>query len=210
MACMLYFHSDTVFTGQVTSSKEVPGSGDAGGGTLYTLKVSKSYLGPKAATLVVFTPKDSSRLPLEQGKRYLLFASKEDGKLTIHHDGISGELKGAKAPLKDLDRIIARKPGQGGDVFVRAVAAPYDEQTGGVAGIYIYMAGPAGSAHGLTSPRGWLHVHVPAGTYTISASYPHLTFKSQDISWQDGSSFMVPDGGCAEIQLQAEPAASGK
>lgn len=209
MACMLYFRTDAVFTGQVLSAKEVHGMEDGEDsllGMLYTLKVLRSYRGAKMPTIQVFTNNDSSRFPLKQGEKYLLFATQEGDKLVIGYDQVSSELKDAKVPLKDLDTIMTRKPGQGGDVFVRVVSGPFSDDTGGLAGVTVTIKGSAGSAESTSNAKGWLRVHVPAGTYAAVPMNPNYTFKSQDIGWQNSDSFTVPDGGCAEIQLEADPA----
>lgn len=211
MACMLYFRSDAVFTGEVISVKENQHT-DAGekvvDGWFYTLKVLRSYRGADAPTIQVYTSNDSGRLPLTAGKKYLLFAEKDEGTLTIADDDISGEIKVSKQALKGLERILARKAGEGGDVFGRVTEEEFSDSEGGIGGIHVNVKGPAGSASAVTNKNGWFHVHVAAGDYSATASAPNLVFESQDIAWEDSDNFQVPDGGCAEIQIQARTSRS--
>lgn len=209
MACMLYFRSDVVFTGKVVSVKEDYADEDGEKfieGWFYTLKIIKAYHGVDTPTILVYTSNDSGRLPLEFGKQYLLFADKEGSKLIIAEDDVSGELKDSKQALKDIDKIMVRKKGEGGDVYARVVEDPWNADTGGVGGIHITVSGSAGSANGVTNKNGWVHMHVPAGMYSAKASGRKWVFSSQDIAWEDSDNFSVPNGGCAEIQINAEPA----
>jgi hypothetical protein len=209
MACMLYFRSDAVFTGKVVSVKEdyTSKSGEKFlEGWFYTLKIIKAYRGIDTPSIRVYTSNDSGRLPLELGKKYLLFADKEGSKLIFADDDISGELKDSKQALKDLDKIMTRKKGEGGEVYARVVEDPWNADTGGVNGIHITVSGSAGSVTGVTNKNGWVHMHVPAGMYSAKASDPKWVFSSQDIAWEDSDNISVPNGGCAEIQINAEPA----
>jgi hypothetical protein len=202
---MLYFKSDVVLIGQVTSTDTIKDSGGDRKGWSYTLKVIKSYRGAAVPTMKVFTANDSGKLPLEVGKTYLLFASQVDGRLSIGYDEVSGELKDAQQALKDLDKIMARRPDQGGDVYGRITKRVFDPDTGGLGGIAVNIQGAAGSAHAMTDENGWFKVHVHAGNYSAMAANPSWKFQSQDMAWEDSDTFLVPDGGCAEIQIQAVP-----
>ena len=208
MACMLYFKSDVVFTGQVMVQDTVKGTAGGPDGWVYTLKVITPYRNAKAATLKVFTANDSGRLPLAVGKQYLLFAYNVDGRLTIGDDGLSGELKDAQPALKDLDKIVARGPDDEGDVYGRVTKRVYGPNTGGLSGITVTIQGPIGNIRAVTDANGWFKAHVSAGTYSAMAVAPGWRFQSQDIAWEDASAFPVPDGGCAEIQIAATPASS--
>jgi hypothetical protein len=208
MACMLYFRSDAVFIGQVLSTQTNKDSDGDWEGWAYTLKVIKSYRGADAPTMMVYTSNDSGRLPLDDGKRYLLFAFTNEGRLTIGYDQVSGKLKDSKQALKDLDTIMAHKAGQGGDIFGRVVGGAFNDSSGGLNGIHVSIKGPGGDTEVVTNKKGWFRVHVPAGTYSATASDLKWKFESQDIAWEDSNSFSVPDGGCAEIQIRAKPSSA--
>lgn len=208
MPCMLYFLSDAVFIGQVTAVHEVHATEDNEDfleGWDFTLNVIKSYRGTTGSTIQVHSENDSGRLNLEVGKQYLLFASNREGKLTIGYDMLSGELKDSKQTLRDLDKVAAHKPDVGGDVFGRVTLIAYGSHSGGVGGVHVNIEGSAGAAKAVTNANGWFKVHLPAGAYAAKASDPKWTFKPLDITWQNSNSFTVPDGGCAEIQIEADP-----
>jgi hypothetical protein len=202
MACMLYFRSDVVFTGQVVAVDTVKG------GWTYSLQVLKPYRNAKATTLKVFTANDSGRLPLAVGKQYLLFAFIQDGRLTIADDEVSGELKDAQQALKDLDKVMARKPDDGGDIYGRVTKRVFGPDSGGLGGIPITIHGPDGDMRAVTDGNGWFKVHGPAGRYSTTALSPDWRFQSESFAWDDASGFSVPDGGCAEIQIEAAPPSS--
>lgn len=207
-ACMLYFKSDAVFSGKVIS--EHTDQHKSGGenwikGWSYTLKVIKGYKGVRGPIISVYTYNDSARLPLDTGKKYLLFAQKYKGKLIIAYDQVSGRLANSQKTVKSLDVIAKRKPGEGGEVYGRVVENPWNDTEGGLQGVRVTVEGSAGTANATSNKMGWFHVHVPAGTYSAEAKAQHLTFENQDIAWQNAKHFVVPNGGCAEIQLQAQP-----
>lgn len=208
MVCMLYFRSDVVFTGQVRARDTVKGTDGGSGGWVYTLKVITPYRNAKAATLKVFTANDSGKLALVVGKQYLLFAYNQDGRLAIGEDGVSREIKDAQQALKDLDKIMARRPDDGGDIYGRVTKRVYGPDTGGLSGIAITIQGPIGNLRAVTDANGWFKVHVSAGTYSATAVAPGWRFQSEGLAWEDASAFPVPDGGCAEIQFAATPATS--
>lgn len=208
MPCMLYFLSDAVFVGQVTSTKDVHATEDGEDfieRRSYTLNVIKAYRGAITSTAQVYTENDSSRLTLTVGKKYLLFAQMMDGRLTIAYDSLSGELKDSKQLLDELDKIMTRKPGEGGDVFGRITRESFGGDSGGVGGIRVNVKEPAGLADAITNDNGWFRVHLPAGTYSAIAADPKWSFKNMGGTWENSRSFQVPDGGCAEIQIQADP-----
>lgn len=211
MACMLYFQSDAVFTGQVIATRQnsQPNSGVLGiEGWYYTLEIIKAYRGVHTPTVQVYTGNDSGRLPLDVGKKYLLFADKQNGQLVISDDEISGELKHAQHALKVLNKIMTRKPGMGGDIYGRVVQGPFNDTEGGLRGVLVTVKGPAGGARAISGSNGWFHMHVPSGRYSAKASDGKLVFVSQDIAWQNSDNFTVPDGGCAEIQFYTGPSSS--
>ncbi len=207
MACMLYFRSDVVFTGQVLAKEAA--KGPAGGGWVYTLKLIKSYRGASTPTLRVFAADDSGRLKLEEGKQYLLFAFNQDGRLSIAYDQVSGELKDTQQALKDLDKVMARRSGDGGEIYGRVTKRVFGPDSGGLGGIPVTIQGPDGNTRVVTDQDGWFKVHVPTGSYSATALSPAWKFQAEGTAWEDASGFQVPDGGCAEIQIQAIPNSDG-
>lgn len=209
--CMLFFRSDSVFTGLVTSEithgQWIDGQDWITGWT-YKLKILHAYRGVDTPNVEVYTGNDSGRLPLKVGRKYLLFADREGSRLVIVYDGVSGTLKDSALLVKDLERIMRRKGGQGGEVYGRVVEGMFSDTTGGVSSIRVVVRGEKTVASAVTDSNGWFHMHVPAGRYRAVSPNADWTFTSQDIAWQNAKDFTVPDGGCAEIQLQASEASS--
>jgi hypothetical protein len=88
-----YFQSDVVFTGTVVSAQY-----DSNVGGYYTLRVERVFRGPIRDKFSVYTDSGDTRLPLEKGRTYLLFAYRRNGRLEIDSCGNSDLLsKGAEA-----------------------------------------------------------------------------------------------------------------
>lgn len=83
-----------VVVGTVLSEQRIPDpkEPDFWAGTLYRLKVESVLKGRSRESLDVFTPNDSSRLPLTKGRRYLLFLNERDGRLIADPCGNSARL----------------------------------------------------------------------------------------------------------------------
>lgn len=83
-----------VVVGTVLSEQRIPDpkEPDFWAGTLYRLKVESVLKGRSRKSLDVFTPNDSSRLPLTKGRRYLLFLNEQDGRLIADPCGNSARL----------------------------------------------------------------------------------------------------------------------
>ena len=86
--------STLVLIGTVTSTKNVTDKNepDFWAGTLYKIAVDSFLKGGPGASIEVFTPNDSGRLPLTSGARYLLFLRKQAGQWTADACGNSAKL----------------------------------------------------------------------------------------------------------------------
>lgn len=205
MACMLFFRNTAVFTGKVLSTETVKDKEGGWSGWLYTIRVSKVYRGAVGMSVKVFTLNDSGRLNLDDGKEYLLFASPdEEGHLAIGWDGISGELADSKQAIADLEQITAKMgSNNGGEIFGRVVYYGKSGQDG-LASMKVKISGGKAGYEAESDKTGWFQVHVPAGHYVATAADAHWAFKPYGLAWDRSDSFEVPNGGCAEIQLQAD------
>ncbi len=87
-------HASVILIGTVVSEKNIPDprEPDFWSGTLYNLTVEALLKGKTAASVQVFSPNDSGRLPLAIGTRYLLFLDNEGGRLTTNACGNSAKL----------------------------------------------------------------------------------------------------------------------
>lgn len=91
---MEFQQASVVLIGTVVSENNIPDPKDASfwSGTLYKLNVAAILKGKAGTSIEVFTPNDSSRLPLANGARYLLFLHEEGGHLTTNACGNSARL----------------------------------------------------------------------------------------------------------------------
>lgn len=70
--------SDIVIVASVTKEELVPDNEPTFFvGTLYYLKVEKTFKGPKIARLRLFSENTTSRFPMDVGRSYLVFARRE-------------------------------------------------------------------------------------------------------------------------------------
>jgi len=89
-----YRDSAVVLRGRAVSEKSVPKAGATEEGTLYTLSVTEPLKGKVSKTIQVFSENSSGRFPMSSGEQYLVFASSEQGRLSIDNCGNSGVLCG--------------------------------------------------------------------------------------------------------------------
>ena len=103
-----YRESERVFVGRVMSEKATPESGGYYEGTTYLLAVGELLRGTPAKTTSIFSENSSGRFPMEVGKRYLIFAYEEQGRLMVDSCGNSGELS-KKGAVLDVVRSLAHQ-----------------------------------------------------------------------------------------------------
>jgi hypothetical protein len=86
--------STLVLIGRVVTAKNIPDKEEPGfwSGTLYRIAVDTFLKGSAGASIDVFSPNDSGRLPLATGSRYLLFLQKRGGQWTADACGNSSKL----------------------------------------------------------------------------------------------------------------------
>ena len=83
--------SDYVLTAIVVGQREVPEKGKSYDGWSYRLRPTRVFRGRALSGSEVFTENSSGRFPLEVGKEYLLFATRNtEGRLEFTNCGHSG------------------------------------------------------------------------------------------------------------------------
>ena len=110
--CSEFFKSDAVFAGRVESQRTVPATGSDYDGWVYQLRVHRVFRGTLGDTVDVFTENSSGRFPLEMGRKYLLFASRGDGRLVIDNCGNSALLSEATETTRDIERLGKASSGE--------------------------------------------------------------------------------------------------
>ncbi len=195
--CAEFFKSDAVFVGTVLTERTVPERERAYDGWVYRLRVRQTFRGAVRDILEVFTENSSGRFPLVVGETYLLFASVDEGRLTIDNCGNSG-------PLSQLQNLIPQirkiKRTSGAEIEGEVSAGPGMPPP---AGITIVVRGAQKTYRGVTARDGWFHIHVPPGKYTIRAESSAWKVVPFDLSYDDPDRIVVHNGGCAELKFLA-------
>jgi hypothetical protein len=99
-----YARSVAVVKATVVSERTVPDapSADLIGGTVYAVRIQKSFRGALHGTSEVFSENSSGRFPMERGKTYLLFLYRERDRLSADNCGNSGLASQKKSVLVAL------------------------------------------------------------------------------------------------------------
>jgi hypothetical protein len=87
-----YVRSFAVVRARVISERQVPDpeAPEFIGGTIYPVRIQKSFRGTLHGTVEVFSENSSGRFPMEKGKPYLLFLYRAQGRLSADPCGNSG------------------------------------------------------------------------------------------------------------------------
>ena len=192
--CGEFFKSDAVFVGTVLSERIDGGDYNSITGWTYGLRVERVFRGPSLKTIAVFTANDSARYLLELGRQYLLFASHEGGgQWVIGGCGNSGLLSDVKTKIREIEDV--RKSTSG------AIESRVGLNTG-LGGIRVVVHGSGKTFAAVTDRNGLFRMTVPPGRYSakIETSRAHVF----DLSYDDPSDFIVPKGGCAQLQFTAD------
>ncbi len=201
--CAEFFRSDVVLSGTVVSVRDWPATGANIEGWFYRVKVTRSYRGPAREFVEVFTGNDSARLPLVNGRSYLLFAREYGGRLTIGNCGNSAELSEAAESIHQIETVLENmKSASGGDIGGRIVVGPGDARP---VGITVTARRGDKKYSGITDETGSFHIHVPPGRYAVWPETSQWTVTPYDLSYDNEDHVVVERGGCAELQFMAAP-----
>jgi len=103
-----YRESSIVFVGRVVSEEATRESEGYFEGSTYSLEVNEPLRGVPAKAIKIFSENSSGRFPMKVGRRYIIFAYEERGRLTVDNCGNSGELPQEAAVLSAIRRL--RRP----------------------------------------------------------------------------------------------------
>ncbi len=193
--CAEFFKSAAVFVGTVVSQRTVPPGGDFYDGWSYRLRVHRMFRGPGRRIIDVFTENSSARFPLEVGREYLLFARKSNGRLEIDCCGNSGQLSEVKDKIREIEQLAKASSG----AILGRVA--YQGLGTGVDKIRVVARGAGKTYTAVTDRDGWFRMTVRPGRYSVLVKSPDVS--AYDLSYDDPSDFVVPRGGCAQLQFVA-------
>jgi len=188
-----FFKRDVVFTGTVISvrydERDV-------GGWFYRLRVQKVFRGPVRAEFTVFTENSSGRFPLENGQSYLLFASRDHGRLEIDNCTNSSPLAKATESIQMIENIA--RGHLSGEIEGWLVG-----ETSGidVSGVRVICRGDSATYSDVTDKDGWFHFLAPAGDYHVDFTSKENYLNRADIFWYDAHNFTLHVGETAALQL---------
>lgn len=201
--CAEFFHSDAVFTGTVVSVQKWPKREASPEGWLYRLQLIKSYRGPSAGPIEIFTGNDTSAFPLQKGLTYVVFAYKKDGILNIDNCGNSAELSKAGEAIQQIENLVGNmKSASGGDIGGRIVVSQINVSASGIA----VMAKGGGKTYtAITDQEGRFHIRVPPGKYIVWPETSRWIVTPYELSYDNEDHVSIEPGSCAELQFLASP-----
>lgn len=196
-----FLDSDAVFIGTVISTQDTPAQGSYYDGWTYEISVQKMYRGPVGKTIEVFTEKSSGQLPLDNGKEYVLFATKEEGRLMIYSCGNSALVSNGRKTIKELNHLKIPQDAEleGQVVFL---PDPLGQEPRHVSEAHVVIRGAA-KTYTLTCDRnGWFHLHVPQGEYSANVQpIAHWNIAPSGISIDDPNHFEARKGHCSGLSF---------
>jgi hypothetical protein len=198
-----FLNSDAVFIGTVISTRDEPARGnDDTDGWIYTLTVERLFRGPSSKTIEVYTENASARVPLTNGKQYLLFASRFHRRLKIVGCGNSALASGAKNSIQALEKIRIPK-----DALIegRIGFGETPDADGHKPRMVVIVSGDGGTFRAVSGTDGWFHLHVPPGKYSAKVrKLRDLTAAPFDLSYDNPDPFVARAGHCSGLQFHAD------
>jgi len=199
-----FLNSDAVFVGAVISVRVAPPRSAAElDGWLYELTVQELFRGPRTRTIEVYTENSSGRFPLDVAKKYLLFADKHDGRLTITNCGNSALLTKAQKAIQELHRLEIPKDAA---IEGRISFSSFPDLGIHIPGVEVIISGDGGTFKATTDRDGRLHLRVPPGKYSAQVlQIPRWNIAAFDLSYDNPERFDARKGHCSGLQFRADP-----
>jgi len=194
-----FFKSDAVFIGTVLSIRETPDTDKDVGGWFYRLNIEELFRGPNLKVITVYTENSSARFPLEKGRKYLLFAFKQNGRLEIFGCGNSALSSEASDALNRLRNLRAGKQPSEIEGWVVAETAGID-----LSGVIVTVKNQSKSYTAVTDKDGWFHFPAPPGRYRLDLSSKEYYLNADDLSWYKPGGFVLHPGECASLQVVSD------
>jgi hypothetical protein len=191
-----FFKSGAVFIGTVLSIRETPNTDKDVGGWFYRLSIEELFRGPDVKVITVHTENSSARFPLEKGRKYLLFAYRQNGRLEIYDCGNSALLSEATAALVRLKDLRAGKQLSEIEGWVVAETRGID-----VSGVVVTVKSQSKSYTAVTDKDGWFHFPAPPGRYKLDLSSKEYYLNGDDDFWYKPEGFALHTGECASLQV---------
>jgi len=104
-----YQQSNLVIVGRVIKAIKVPESDGLLEGTVYTIRIDKTYHGRKRETIKVFSENSSGRFPMNIGDDYVLFLSLPSaGRTMVDACGNSGLVRKSTSLIESVEKLSRR------------------------------------------------------------------------------------------------------
>jgi hypothetical protein len=188
---MLYFHSDSVFVGEVKAEIESQNERKIDPGIFYEVVTGEWIKGKKSEVVRVFTERNSGAEYLEVGKRYIIFARYYD---RAHPFVISCQ-SAIQIPAEDIMRELrqlgsSRAPGIiAGQVFNCETM----NQRCQLERAHISVRSDEKTFRAVTDREGRFGIVLPPGRYHVTVRYKNDHFKPYVLSL-DGDDVMLRPG----------------
>lgn len=197
-ACSLYHRSKAVFIGKVLR-EEYQEFKDRDAERTYTLRVIRSFRGPKSRTMKVFTMVGSAGEYLDKGKTYLVFArASQDGRLAIFCMDTQ-EVRDVEATARKIEAEQRQK----GLVTIQGEVQQYDGEKR-IGSHEVEVRGLSGTMKLKTDHNGRFKVRVPPGKYdVIVRGADGRPFERSIYTWDAGPDEYLEPGQC--VYLTFEP-----
>jgi hypothetical protein len=105
-----YRNSKAVVLARLVGQREVPETSDGFyfDGTIYRIKIERTFRGSIGADAEIFSENSSGRFPMVVGSKYLLFINERHDRQLVDYCGNSGMLSRRGKELREIERLAAR------------------------------------------------------------------------------------------------------
>lgn len=189
--CAAFSSADAVVVGHLS---------DEGVGwewTSWALRVERRYKGSVPARVRIYTPNDSGRGTPDDGRRNILFLTRENGRLTIG----GSDPNGGGASVEAEVRALAAKPRRGPGTIALLVA---NEQGDAMRGVRVRLRHAGGERERTvrTDTAGKALLRAAPGRWTAEVADPGWTSRFSLYTYQRADGFDLAPGGCADLRLE--------
>jgi hypothetical protein len=188
--CSAFFESDAVFVGTVLS-QEYSGNGEY---IRFSVRVSQVLRGSVGSTADVYTGNDSARLLWDAGKKYVVFARLQHGRLESAND--CGPLSDSARVAETIRQIEDLRGEMSASIEGEVRSGAPDGP--GIANVAVRVHGGGKTYETKSDSRGLFRVRVPPGRYEVIVD-PKLW--TSDYNWYNLRAINLVRGQCAQLQL---------
>jgi hypothetical protein len=168
----------------------------------FTLTVDRVFRGTAEKTIGIYEPNDSGRASFrwKVGIKYLLFLvnSSEGSGLSLDGCGNSSPLAKAGSALREIDQARVHNPTA---LIMGMVSTVHLEAP--MPGIDVVARGSGATYKASTDRMGRFRIEVPPGDYMVEPVQPPLSFKVDELSYENPQNLKMQAGNCAQVQFTA-------